>query len=372
MENFDLTYVTMDSLSEGVGSSQITPLILKLADHGMKIKLISCEKQIPLADFSESFSKLGIVWKARNFGSGGNFGGLIRLNDLRREISKTAIIHGRSDIPTVSGILSKEAPVLWDVRSLWADQKVMIQNSPMSKLLYKSYHKFEQISAHRSMAMSTLTHAVVPILESRNKILPNLRTVIPTTTDLQKFRLHTRMPSNVVALFSGTFNNYYDLELSAEFMKELRKIIEVETHWAKPRETTVVKIGVGEERTFEITQEMMAEFIPNYSFGVSVCKLDSGDSLAAAMPTKIAEFLACGRPVVINKGLGDLDAFIKEFNAGVILDGTSDNLGSSTVELVSLIKDPETPARCRALAEKYFNMDTAVNKYISIYSKMLE
>lgn len=362
----------MDSLSEGVGSSQITPLILKLAEHGMKIKLISCEKFMPLGELSERFSKFGVVWKARNFGLGGNLGGLLRLNDLRREISGTAIIHGRSDIPTVSGIFSKEAPVLWDVRSLWADQKVMIQDNAINRLLYKSYHKFEQISANRSTAMSTLTHAVVPILERRNRILPNLRTVVPTTTDLQKFRLHTRMPSKVLALFSGTYNNYYDLELSADFMKHLRKIIDVETHWAKPRETTVAKIGVGEERTFEITQEMMAEFIPNYSFGISVCKLDTGDSLAAAMPTKIAEFLACGRPVVINKGLGDLDAFIKEFNVGVILDGTSDNLISAASQLVSLIRDPETPSRCRALAEKYFNMNTAATKYISIYSKMLE
>jgi glycosyltransferase involved in cell wall biosynthesis len=116
----------------------------------------------------------------------------------------------------------------------------------------------------------------------------------------------------------------------------------------------------------------MAELIPNYSFGVSVCKLDAGPSLTAAMPTKIGEFLACGRPMVVNKGLGDMDQFIKEFDAGVVLDGSPENLAESATKLVDLVLDPETPLRCRALAEKYFSMEKGAKKYLDLYSQMLK
>jgi glycosyltransferase involved in cell wall biosynthesis len=115
----------------------------------------------------------------------------------------------------------------------------------------------------------------------------------------------------------------------------------------------------------------MSMLIPDYSFGVSICKLDAGPSLSAAMPTKIGEFLACGRPIVVNKGLGDMDSFINEFNAGVILDGTDDNLRAGAASLVSLLSDPETPHRCRALAEKYFSLDVGAKRYFDIYQKML-
>jgi glycosyltransferase involved in cell wall biosynthesis len=115
----------------------------------------------------------------------------------------------------------------------------------------------------------------------------------------------------------------------------------------------------------------MAQLIPNYSFGVSICKIDAGPSLTAAMPTKIGEFLACGRPIVVNKGLGDMDDFIQEFDAGVILDGDPDNLKRSATKLIHLVLDPETPIRCRALAEKYFSMDVGANKYLDLYSQML-
>ena len=154
-------------------------------------------------------------------------------------------------------------------------------------------------------------------------------------------------------------------------MEELRKQIRVETHWARPLESSKSIIGVGEEVVLFIAQTEMAELIPNYSFGVSICKLDAGPSLTAAMPTKIGEFLASGRPIVVNKGLGDMDNFIAESNVGVILNGDPKDTRDAATKLISLISDPETPLRCRAIAEKYFSMDVGAAKYLDMYSRML-
>jgi hypothetical protein len=370
-ENYDLTYVTIDSLTEGVGSSQVTPLISRLGRSGLKINLISYEKSNPSTALLDYFNSIGVEWNPRPFGSNGLIGGVERLDNLRREIPITNLIHARSDIPAVSGIASHQAPVLWDVRSLWADQKVMIQNNLLNTVLYRFYRGLESVAANKSLGMSTLTSAVVPILEQRHKQLPLLRTVVPTAVDLDRFKLNPTMPTKLRALFSGTYNDYYDLDLSARFMQELRKQIGVETNWARPLESNKSQIGVGEEKVFPSTQTGMAELIPNYSFGVSICKLDAGPSLSAAMPTKIGEFLACGRPIVVNKGLGDMDQLIKEFNAGVILDGSQSNLVESAMNLISLISDTETPYRCRELAEKYFSMDVGASKYLDLYSQML-
>jgi len=370
-DNYDLAYVTIDSLSEGVGSSQITPLISRLSKLGLKINLISYEKSNPNADLVAHFKSIGVEWNFRNFGSNGLVGGVKRLNNLRQEIPKTDLIHARSDIPTVSSIASRQAPVLWDVRSLWADQKVIIQKSLLNNTAYGIYRGLESIAATRSMGMSTLTNAVVPILEQRHKRLPLLRAVVPTAVDLDYFKLNRMMPSKVLALFSGTFNEYYDLDLSRLFMEEFRKHIAVETHWARPKESNKSHIGVGESKVFPSSQTEMANLIAHYSFGVSVCKMDAGPSLTAAMPTKIGEFLACGRSIVVNKGLGDMDQFIEEFDVGVILDGTLSNLVESAAKLASLLSDLETPYRCRALAEKYFSMDVGASKYLNLYSQIL-
>lgn len=371
LDKFDIVYLTIDSLQEGVGSSQIIPLISRLSSEGLKISLISFEKRTPDVELTNYFQSMGIAWDAIPFGPVGLIGGIDRLNKLRSHIPKTNLIHARSDIPAVAGISSHEAPVLWDVRSLWADQKVMIQGNLMHNTLYRGYRAIESIAARKSIGMSTLTSAVVPILERRHKSLPKFRTVVPTAVDLNLFTLSSPLPPIAVALFSGTYNDYYDLELSKKFLEELRKQIEIDVHWARPHESSKTKIGVGESQVIPSSQRDMSALIPNYSFGVSVCKLNAGPSLAAAMPTKIGEFLACGRPIVVNKGLGDMDAFLKEFDAGVVLDGTITNLVEGANKLISLILDPETPNRCRALAEKYFSMDIGASKYLDLYSKML-
>ena len=369
-ENFDLTYVTIDSVSEGIGSSQITPLISRLSNAGLKINLISFEKLNPSRELTDFFETIGVEWNFLDFGPTGAAGGVKRLNKLRKEIGKTNLIHARSDIPAVAALYSNEAPVLWDVRSLWADQKILIQDNLLNKAMYKVYRRLESTAANKSNGMSTLTSAIVPILEQRNNHIPQLRTVIPTAVDLDRFKLNPVMPVEIRALFSGTYNQYYDLVLSAQFMEEFRRQVSSETHWARPTESARSQIGVGESKIFASSQAGMSELIPRYSFGVSVCKLDAGPSLSAAMPTKIAEFLACGRPVVVNKGLGDMDQFIEEFDAGVVLDGNTSNRIEGAKKLVSLLSDRDTPFRCRALAEKYFSVDEGASKYLNLYSQI--
>ena len=73
----------------------------------------------------------------------------------------------------------------------------------------------------------------------------------------------------MMALFSGTYNEYYDLRMSVLFMDALRSQITIETHWARPNESNKEKINVGEERVLLSTQSAMAQLIPNYSFRVN-------------------------------------------------------------------------------------------------------
>ncbi len=367
---FDLSYVTVDSLSEGVGSSQIIPLVQRLSLAGLAVHLISFEKKQPSPDVEDMLKTSGVTWDKRDFNTHGALGGFSRLLEISRRIPDTRIIHARSDIPAVAASLSRKAPILWDVRSLWADQKAFNEPNLVKKKILRSYGVLEGIASFNATAMSTLTHAIVPVLEKRHRRVPNLRIVVPTAVDLHRFKFSPTIKLPLKGLYSGTYNNYYDLPLSKVFLDELRKLSDLEVHWARPRESHRQSLSAGENHSFEATQQEMAQIISEYAFGISICNMDAGDSMKAAMPTKIAEFLACGRPVVINAGLGDFDKYIQEFNTGVILDGSPEDLKVKAGDLMELIADPETPSRCRALAEKYFDIDKGAEKYLNLYAKM--
>ena len=95
--------------------------------------------------------------------------------------------------------------------------------------------------------------------------------------------------------------------------------------------------------------------------------------MRASMPTKVGEFLASGRPVVVNAGLGDLEGLLATHDCGVVIDGDSDDaLERAADDVERLCADVDTPTRCRALAEAHFDLGTAVTTLIEVYQHALE
>jgi glycosyltransferase involved in cell wall biosynthesis len=370
MEKFDLTYVSIDSLSEGVGRSQIIPLLVQLSAKGLSINLISLEKENPTKELRQDISDAGIDWKVLEFGKQGLLGGVKRLHIIRKAIGKTRLIHARSDIPALAGLLSHKAPVIWDVRALWSDQRLVMSKSKFLRSIYRAFRLIEWFLYKKSAAISTLSQAGLNALELRYKSASRFSIVVPTSVDLDKFKFSNIMPPMLKALYSGTYNSYYDLAASKSFMGELRKICNIEVHWARPRESFTSSLGVEEKEILNIDSDEMPQFISSYSFGDSVCRQDAGISLSAVMPTKVAEFLAVGRPVVINKGLGDYDFLIRQYRAGIVIDFEVDNLSEKANEMLGILADPNTPRRCRDLAEAHFSANKAVESYLSLYMKL--
>ena len=290
-KKFDVAYLSVDSIQEGVGSSQITPLILGLAARGKTVCLITFEKNKPSNELVEMFSRAGVVWIAKEFGKPGAIGGIVRLNSLRRSIPNSSVLHGRSDIATVAAIWSGiDAPVLWDVRSLWSDQRLLIGTAGWNSLTARGARILENIAAKKSNAISTLTVAVVPILEQRHKRIPTIRQVIPTCVQTSKFLLSPMPGGQITCLLSGTFNNYYDIDRTKQVLDEIRKSVNLRTIWARDGESPTERLGVGEDVIISASHSEMPQLVKESHFGIAICKQDSLESLAAAVPTKIGEF----------------------------------------------------------------------------------
>ena len=369
-KKFDITYLSVDSIQEGVGSSQITPLILGLAEKGKAVCLITFEKIMPPKELVDMFSEAGVVWIVKEFGKSGAIGGLLRLNVLRRSVPKSTVLHGRSDIATSAAILSGiNAPVLWDVRSLWSDQRFIIGTAGWNNLTAKAARALENLAARKSSAMTTLTAAVVPILQQRYKRIPAIREVIPTCVQTSKF-LPSPMPQGeVTCLLSGTFNNYYDIAKMKQVIDEIRKNMDLRVIWARAGESPSERLGVGEDVIISASHSGMPMLVQDSHFGIAICKQDNLDSLAAAVPTKVGEFLASGRPVIVSNGIGDLDHMLTSTRTGVVINH-SDSLQTIASQVRTLISDPKTPERCRELAMQHFDMEKSVDRYLEIYDRM--
>ena len=371
MPKFDITYLSIDSIQEGVGSSQITPLILGLAKEGKRVCLITFEKNDPPPSLVQKMEKAGVEWKPKKFKAAGALGGVLRLNELRKCVPSSAILHGRSDIPTVAAVWSEvDAPVLWDVRSLWSDQRKLIGTSGWNTLTARGARELENISARNALAMTTLTAAVVPILEKRHETLPRIHQVIPTCVQTAKF-IPTPMPQGqLVCLLSGTFNNYYDIDRTRQVINAIRKTVDLRVIWARAEESPDLNLSVGEDLIVSVRHSHMPKLVADSNFGMAICKEGRMDSLAAAAPTKIGEFLASGRPVIVSKGLGDMEMLLPRSRTGIIV-GYNDSLSQMGNQISELVASPDIVERCRTLALEYFSMEKAIHRYSRVYSQMI-
>ena len=112
---FDISYLSVDSIQEGVGASQIVPLVKALASQGKNVCLTTCEKSPPPNSLKIELADVGISWHILHYGKNGAIHGLFRLGKIFLHMPRAKIIHARSDIPAVAAALHA-ADGIWRTR----------------------------------------------------------------------------------------------------------------------------------------------------------------------------------------------------------------------------------------------------------------
>jgi glycosyltransferase involved in cell wall biosynthesis len=98
----------------------------------------------------------------------------------------------------------------------------------------------------------------------------------------------------------------------------------------------------------------------------------NGYSRMATCPTKVGEYLACGLPVVVNEGVGDLDDIVPSAGVGVVVRSLTERAYRRALdELDALLADPQLSARCRRVATEHFSLAQGAEKYGKIYERLV-
>jgi hypothetical protein len=257
------------------------------------------------------------------------------------------------------------------MRGFWADERIAMGMLRLGSPQERMMRMIERGSARRAGGIVTLTAAAIDVLEERHG--PAVREkarVVTTCVDLDRFRLSPLPPSPPVRLLlAGTLNDLYDVPLMLAVVDRLRRHLPIElsalvlgsSDWYPALRTA----GANPRSA---TREEMPGYVANCHIGLSIRRASGGVSLKASMPTKIGEFLAAGRPVIVNQGLGDMDGLLVKHGCGVVIDGdSSEALERAAVDVQRLLADPSTPRRCRGLAEAHFNLATGVTSLVDVY-----
>lgn len=365
-----LTYLTVDSVTEGVGLSQVLRYVERLSERRVDVTLHSFEKAAPSPDMVDRLSGAGIDWRYHRFRPGA-MPGAARVAQGAALVAGAELVHARGDMAAASSVIARRGAWVWDVRSFWREQRMALGMLEAGSLYERTMRYIEALAARRSSAIVTLSQSATEVLGERfGADVAAKSHVITTCVDLDRFTRSPLPPSPPVRfLLAGTLNVLYDVpgmmrlvdRVGSRRGAELTVLEPAPSPWDEQFRAAGLVPGTAPPDT-------MPARIAEHHVGLSVLRGDIGLSNRAATPTKIGEFLASGRPVVVNRGLGDLDRLLAEYDCGVVVgDCTETGLDGAVGELERLLEDGGTAKRCRALAERHFDLDRGVDQLLAAY-----
>ena len=371
MEKVALTYLTMDSLQEGVGASQVLSYIKKLSDD-CDVTLVSFEKSEPSKSLKTEMQNNNIAWKPLAFGKFGPVGAISRLIRLWKLTPSHSPVHARGDLVALVCFLKFNRRFLWDCRALMSDQRASLDNSKYKALNFLLLRLIERVVANRSTKINVLTKVAKLELMSRYGLSDTKFSILPTCVDLEKFRM-TKIPNLEVIniLISGTVSAAYDIELMNLIILELKKSVKVNVTIALSMGHTNKWQELYSDEVVRLEFSEMPKAVADSTIGFAIWKNDLGVALKGVSSTKVAEFLATGRPVIVNSLQGDIGNIVSKFGVGLATNNrTPEDITFYGQEILRLISDPLIELKCRNVAEKFYNLDGAVSELKGIYSQL--
>jgi len=386
-------YLSWTGLAEPLGRSQVLAY-LKLLSANHEISLLTMEKSEDLAD-SQLMGTLqaickehGIEWKFRRYHRHPRL--LARAFDflvfLGRAIMEARrfrpqLVHGRAYIASfVASIVARtrSIPFIFDMRALWPEELVVSGRLRSGSFMHKMIVSIERRLLVRSAGIVSLTQAAVKHLTNLHpNIPPSKLVVIPTCADLTVFRPRQRAqpssPSSIGSVGSIT-SGWFKLPWLMGFLAAARRadsglrftIVSRDDERAIRAAAAEVGLRENDIKTFACSPEDVPAALADLD--VLVMFFVAGVSKLASCPTRMAEALATGIPIVTNEGVGDVAAVIRDNRVGVLVESDSCKaMHAAYLQLLELMKDPNLSHRCRSVAENLFSVESGAATYGKLY-----
>lgn len=396
MNERSVVYITYDGLNEQLGQSQVLPYVHGLAERGHRIEILSFEKPGSPLCYRKTIAP-GVRWTALRYHKTPTVPAT--LLDLAQGGATLAIesildgadlVHVRSYVACAMALPWVEArrlPLLFDMRGLWADERVDAGTWPDGGRLYRTTKRVERVLLSRADAITTLTVRLQRYLRDEYPFARDIDAsihVIPTCVDLAHFRpdvapdpgLSRELTGHRVLLYLGAIGSYYLPAEMARFYLAWRKyaspsrFLVVSRQDAREIREVLAQAGVADEL---VVRAATRNQVPAYvrcaeaSFG-----LFGSRELAAhgCAPTKTGETLACGLPFA-SSVVGDVPWQLRDSPAGVAVQNTVPaTLDQAARELARKAAAPGVAVAARALAERWYSLSDALDAYDGVYRTM--
>lgn len=403
-------YLCYFGLREPLVQTQVLPYLRELAAGGVGVSILTFEMDpagtwtpAQVEEWRAKLQAEGIDWHWRTYHKRPSLpatlydivaGGLAAAR-LARE-KDIDVFHARSHVAAAMGALAKRlrgGRLIFDIRGFLPEEYVDAGNWRKGELKYRLTKRAEAGLLRGADGFVVLTEKARELLFGAGAATDEKGSpveVIPCCVDLGRFHAAQQLPRGElrrelglegrrVIVYVGGLGGWYLTEEMAQLLAA--------AHAQDPATYSLIltqsapelirrplsALGVG-EAGYRIQRVAPAD-IPRYlraaDIGLSFIK--PCYSKLASSPTKFAEYLASGLPVICNPGIGDVDAVVEQDRVGVLVpDFTTEAYLRALERADALRAEPDLPERCRASARGRFDLRAVGGvSYRRLYERVL-
>jgi glycosyltransferase involved in cell wall biosynthesis len=370
-----VVYISYDGVQEPLGRSQVLPYLTRVSSR-YAITLVSFEKSRPPAALRAELERGGIDWRPLRYHRrppvlSTALDVLVGTWALLRvaRSGRAAIVHARSYIAALIGVLARSRTggrLLFDIRGFWADERVDGGLWRPGGVLYRLAKRVERGLFARADAIVTLTEASIPQIRAWADASSAPIVVIPTCAEVERFAGRPPRPGGPHLLWCGSLGTWYRFDLAGPVAAAISLPLTVVTRQGEQARALLAG------RDADV-RSIAPDRVPDELFAgdIGLCLIRSAPSKIASLPTRFAEYLAAGMPVLVTAGVGGLDELVTRHRVGVVLRGDDrPAIARAVRELEALKGDPTVSERCRELARAQFDVNAGAARYEALYGQL--
>jgi glycosyltransferase involved in cell wall biosynthesis len=280
----------------------------------------------------------------------------------------------------------KRVPFVFEVRDLWPESLAAVGMSDGNSLLHRSLARIAGFLYRRSDRIVVVTPAFEDYLVERLHVPRQKIAVVENGVETDLFapgagatvRRELEAEGKFVVSYIGTMGMAHGLETILEAAAQLRS--------ANP-EIVFLVLGEGAEKerivasarelgldNLRFIDQQPREKIPSYICASDVCLvlLKKSDIFKTVIPTKMLEFMACARPVILGVD-GQARAILEEADSGLVVE--PENAAALVDAIRYLAANAEIAGKLGRNGREYivrkFSRRQTAEKYISVLESLL-
>lgn len=404
-------YLCYFGVREPLVQTQVLPYLRQLISGGIDVSLLTFEPLLhqrwttrELAEEQMRLAREGIEWSylpyhkrpslpATAYDIAAGAQAALRL----AKHHKIDVLHARGHVPAAMAALVKPrigGRMIFDIRGFMPEEYTDAGVWPEGGHLYRWTKRAEKRLFAAADAFVVLTeqarHLLFPGCTDRDAAGRPIE-VIPCCVDPQRFyaaksisRDEVRRELNLIGrrviVYVGALGGWYLTNEMAGFLATAYKqdaatfsLILTQS----PSELIKQRLrNSGMSTDDYLVREVSPKDVPSYlkAADMAISFIKPCYSKLSSSPTKIAEYLASGLPVITTAGIGDLDEIIEGDRVGVVIkEYTAQAYLQALGEVDALGKEKNLAERCRASAHNRFDLEkVGGERYRRLYRCLLD